>query len=622
VGLLTLFFRYPLPSSKTQEFIGLVIERKENYFLFLSGGRRYYVLAYSHSYEVGDILKIEGTNVDYSFTSYESRFDFANYLSSRGVNQQIKASSLNFLFQVPLRMNSYQKSFLSSFNSETSALLASLLFDQKDYSSLPLSEASSLGALYFLSSSGFYFSFLLKGVEKGLTHFISERKSKITSLLIGSLFLVLTPSKLGVWRVLLSRLFILLLGKNYHPLLPSTLSGLSLILFDPLSPLRDGFLLGEGLSIFSKLGYLYLSSLEGIKKKMVSRLSMLLFILPIHLANGLFHLLMPLYGTILTIPVIFFYGLGLISFLSFPFSTILNSLGNVLSWLITLFYKADLTIAVGGNISNLLIFFYYFCLCLTMYFLECGFPKFGKLTMGTFAIVLALNAMPFGQGVSSSVSFINVGQGDAILIRDGYNYVMIDTGGSISFDLAREVDLPFLHKEKIYHLDALIASHGDYDHIGAASSLSSLIPIRNYIDDSSSFPLKVGRMLFTNYNHFGGEEENEKSLVISLKLGQKTFLFTGDAPISIEKQIIEEHPSIPCDILKLGHHGSLTSSCEEFLKALTPEVAIISVGANNRYGHPSSVVLTRLTSLSIPYRRTDEEGTITYKSFFDQKMRG
>jgi competence protein ComEC len=58
------------------------------------------------------------------------------------------------------------------------------------------------------------------------------------------------------------------------------------------------------------------------------------------------------------------------------------------------------------------------------------------------------------------------------------------------------------------------------------------------------------------------------------------------------------------------------------LKALTPEVAIISVGANNRYGHPSSVVLTRLTSLSIPYRRTDEEGTITYKSFFDQKMRG
>lgn len=624
LGLLTAFFRFPKLTSAKQEFVGVVIERKENYFLFLSKGRRFYLYDKNHSYEVGDILNISGTNSSYVFASYESRFDFANYLSSRGVEEEIDISKVSFIFKFPLRMNYFKEKFLANFNSETSPLLSSLLFDQKDYSSLSISEASSLGALYFLSSSGLYYSLLLRGIEKGLSHFLNERKSKILTLIIGFFALLITPTKIGVWRVYLSYLYILILErkeKDYNNLLPSSLSGWTLILVDPLSPLRSGFLLGEGLSFFTIFSRLYLSSKEGIKKKVLSKLLFFAFILPIHLENGLFHLLMPLYGTILTLPVFLFVAIGLVSFLSFPFPLLLNPLSWFISWLIALFYKIDLVIPIGGNISNLLIFIYYFCLCLTMYFLETGFPKFGKYSMGFCALIFALNAMPFGQGVSSSVSFINVGQGDGILIRDGYSYVMIDTGGNITFDLAKEVDLPFLHKERIYHLDALIASHGDYDHIGAASSLSTLIPIRNYIDDASSFPLKVGRMVFTNYNHFSGEEENEKSLVLSLTLGQKVFLFTGDAPISIEKQIVKEHPNIPCDILKLGHHGSLTSSCEEFLKALSPEVAIISVGAKNHYGHPSEVVLSRLTSLSIPYRRTDKEGTITYFSFCGGKMR-
>ena len=87
----------------------------------------------------------------------------------------------------------------------------------------------------------------------------------------------------------------------------------------------------------------------------------------------------------------------------------------------------------------------------------------------------------------------------------------------------------------------------------------------------------------------------------------------GDAPESLERQIIKEHPNLDCDILKAGHHGSDTSSCEEFLKCVTPEVAILSVGKKNSYGHPSDKVLARFDRLGIKVRRTDVEGSITYR---------
>ena len=91
-----------------------------------------------------------------------------------------------------------------------------------------------------------------------------------------------------------------------------------------------------------------------------------------------------------------------------------------------------------------------------------------------------------------------------------------------------------------------------------------------------------------------------------------SFLFTGDAPVSIEKQILEDNPGISCDILKVGHHGSDTSTCAEFLDALKPKEAVISVGYKNHYGHPKKEVVERLEERGIRIRRTDEEGTITY----------
>lgn len=100
----------------------------------------------------------------------------------------------------------------------------------------------------------------------------------------------------------------------------------------------------------------------------------------------------------------------------------------------------------------------------------------------------------------------------------------------------------------------------------------------------------------------------------------KTFLFTGDADTTIEKKIIDDNPSLRADVLKIGHHGSKTSSSYNFLKQISPEVCIISVGQNNKYGHPDKDVINRLNKLNIKYRRTDLEGTISYKTYFDRPL--
>ena len=108
-------------------------------------------------------------------------------------------------------------------------------------------------------------------------------------------------------------------------------------------------------------------------------------------------------------------------------------------------------------------------------------------------------------------------------------------------------------------------------------------------------------------------DENDRSLVLYLNLNEEYFLFMGDASKTIEKKIIDEYKSLTVDYLKVSHHGSSSASSLDFLKFINPKEAIISAGKNNFYGHPNKEVLDNLNKCNIKIRRTDLEGTITYK---------
>lgn len=151
--------------------------------------------------------------------------------------------------------------------------------------------------------------------------------------------------------------------------------------------------------------------------------------------------------------------------------------------------------------------------------------------------------------------------------------------------------------------------------MGALSSLMSNFKVKNYINKQDAFPIKVGDIEIKNYNYQELDDKNTSSLVMSFHLAKLDFLITGDAPISVEKQIMANYSSIPCDVLKVGHHGSNTSTCDEFVKYLSPKEAVISCGKNNSYGHPHKEVLYILKKNNVKIKRTDLMGTITYTSY-------
>ena len=611
------------PQEGKGTYEGFVLEARANYFFFVSKGVRYYVVEKESTREKGDVLSIEGKAAPYEGTEYESRFSFKEYLAKNGISDQLSAYKITVKFQLPLRLRAKEVSFLSHFSKEGADAIDALLFNHKDYSSSFIQKASSLGCLYFLSLSGLLYGGVLQGSEKLLSLKLKDKQTHAICWVLALLLLPFGLGKAGFWRVFLSRSYHLYaerkgLRSPPHFYVLSILGIVSLLL-NRYYALDSGFLLGYGLSFALCLTRGVLSRYPGKKKSLMTSLFVLFFLFPMLANKGALHLL-SLFYSFLLMPLVYpFAFFSSLSFLTLPWVKFLNAYAHVIVGVVDVFEKVDLLIPLG-NWSGPFTIGYYFFFGAFYYFREFNARLIERLLLGALSGVIGLGVLPISNAVSGEVSFINVGQGDAILIRDRFTTVLIDTGGSLSFDLAEEVDIPYLRKNRIYKIDYLIASHGDYDHIGAAASLSQHFHVSHYVTDKNSFPLKAGDLTFVNYNLWGGAEENEESLVLGLDFLGKEWLFTGDAPISIEKKILQEFPAINCDILKVGHHGSKTSSSYDFLKTITPEVAIISVGRKNKYGHPNEEVIERLTSLGIPIRRTDEEGTITYETYFRAKL--
>ncbi len=208
---------------------------------------------------------------------------------------------------------------------------------------------------------------------------------------------------------------------------------------------------------------------------------------------------------------------------------------------------------------------------------------------------------------------LDVGQGDAAVVVEPFqkSVVMIDAAGRFNHDNASELYLPFLHSRQIYSLDALIVSHADFDHNGAVESLCAKMPVKTCITTSQEkIPCSYAFELLLPARVLSHEEdENDKSLICAFGYDGFQYLWTGDASSAIEKQLLE-HYTLKSDILKLGHHGSNTSSDPSFLRAVDPSLALISSGYQNRYKHPSLDVLVHLNRLGIDRLNTADHGYI------------
>lgn len=258
--------------------------------------------------------------------------------------------------------------------------------------------------------------------------------------------------------------------------------------------------------------------------------------------------------------------------------------------------------------------------------------------------VVYIYAQEFSLPGVLTVAFLNVGQGDAILIQTPMRHTMLIDGGLVTSNLLTEIGrtLPF-YKNSI---DAVMASHPDADHIGGlihvlqkyrvgsfiesgvndttdiSSTLTKLVSQKNI----TAFIARRGMRITLDHEHsiyvdilFPDRDvsdwiadANAASIVARLVYGNSSFLFTGDSPKQIENFLMHSVTTtmLASDVLKVGHHGSRTSTADSFVQAVHPRYGVISAGKNNRYKHPHNEVVTTLKENNVQILRTDQRGTI------------
>jgi competence protein ComEC len=233
------------------------------------------------------------------------------------------------------------------------------------------------------------------------------------------------------------------------------------------------------------------------------------------------------------------------------------------------------------------------------------------------------------------IVMLDIGQGDAIYLRtpDGQD-ILIDAGhgNKVVEQLSRE--LPFSDRT----IELAIATHFDADHIGGFKGVLEQYDVDKFATNGGTPTTDTGRALLETITKEGlepqifntgskvsgegftidvvwppdtKESSNEGSIVARLVTGKTSALFTGDADFKVEDALLKRHASIGAEILKVGHHGSKTSSGDAFLAAIGGKRAIISVGATNKYGHPTQAAMDRLIKHGYSIDRTDQQGSIT-----------
>ena len=595
---------------------------------------------FNKTFSLGDTLSLKGTLEIPKNNTIPNTFNYKEYLKYKKINYILKIDSFkvyssNKNIFLKIKNYLYKRIYNIKYNDYLYAFILgkSSYLDEEEYENYKINGVTHLFALSGLHVS--IFSLILLNIMKRL-----KLEEKL-SFIITSLFLLFfsfvasyTPS------ILRAVIFFILssINKIYYfhikPINILYLTFIILVVINPFYIFNTGFILSFTITFFILLFNEYNSVKSGLKSILIISLLSFFSSLPI-IINMSYEI-----NIISSINNIFF--IPFVTNIVFPvsiISVIFPKISYVLNILTTFMeYVSN----ISSNIVNITIYFPYFNkISIVFYYLF--LILFIKLKKKKYLflilfILLFLKIKPMFNR-NTILYFLDVGQGDSLLIRTKNNKsIMVDTGGKLTykkekwelknrnFDIEKNTIIPFIKSIGINKIDYLFLTHGDADHCGNSKSLIDSFNVKKVYLNKGKINncekkangnilyedyLKIDNVIVHSLNNGNYNDENSLSMVLLLLIDNYKILLMGDAPKSVEEQIIKKNNLNNIDLLKVGHHGSNTSSSKNFIGHIKPKYSIISVGENNKFGHPKESVLNNLDDSKI--YRTDEDGSIMFK---------
>ena len=600
---------------------------------------------FKEQYKLGDYIKLDGSLKEPSNNTIFNNFNYKEYLRYERINYIFEISKIT-----KLKDNSKIKYKIKNIiidliekNENKDYLYAFILGNSKYIDSNVMESYRINGIIHLFAVSGMHIS-LLTVIFIKLLDKVKIKDIVIVFLVIFYMFLANYSSSIlraGIFYILI------LINKKYK-LKISNINLMILLLsicifIDPFIIYKIGFqysyLISFTLILFNKM-------ISNIKNKITKlfTISFISFIvsLPITINNFYQINILSIFLNIIFVP--------LISSIIFPLTILsliipLNFLQPIIHIFenISLFLsKIDIFILILPKINIIVIIIYYVVIFYTLYNIKN--KKYNKIFL-LILIILIHYISPYFNN-NTEITFIDVGQGDSIFIKfKNKANILIDTGGIIKYDkeeweitnsnysMSNSI-ITYLKSIGIRKIDYLILSHGDYDHMGESLNLINNYKVEKVIFNNGEYndlelelikslennnilyyknikELNINNNILYFINNNLYNNENDNSIVIYTKINNYKILLMADAGIKVEEDLIEKYNLKDIDILKIGHHGSKTSSKKEFIDEINPKYSVISVGKDNRYNHPNDEVLENIKNSYI--YRTDIDGSIMFK---------
>lgn len=603
VALLLVFFTkninyYEYESNTTQIMENLlVLEKYDNYSIVGTSKRKFLIYNNDYNFYVGNEIYFEG----YLENIRDSYNDFYNYLNKKGVNYVLNYDYFKIIEGGKKENEIIIDKLLANKGNVSKSYLKLILFNVKnEYNEDFYSTFSVYSLTYLIAVSGFHIRLLLSFFKKLF-------KKNFVGICVVSFYLYLLDFSVSSYRAFLCYVIKKINKKVDFNLSNNdiiSLIGSAFIIINPSIMFSFSF-------IYSFLATFVLEIFRLYSNKRLTFWYIYLINIPLILLNYYkINISSILFTHILTLPISFLYVFSFIFLFFDKFYLLYEIVINVFNKLLLVLDKFNLIIVLGKP-SIVFVIIYY--LVLISYFVFKERRKKSRIIF--MLIILILLGYQYSKPLLNcreKIYFLNVGQGDctAFFIPNSKEVVLLDTGGSRYKDIAIKEIIPFLESKGVNKIRKVVLTHDDYDHIGALESLKDNFNVGEIVDSSLIDYVKIGKSTFINLN-LSESRDNDGSIVLYGKYAGMNLLLMGDASKEIENKILDKVGSV--DVIKIGHHGSNTSSGFEFLSSVGAKIAIISVGKKNIYGHPDEEVIKNLNKLGYVIFRTDENNDIGFE---------